>query len=52
MYEFMSLRCGYEPQLFEDVDDLKKLDEVRQMPCYPDKGAIKVINEIVVVKFK
>lgn len=50
MYEFMSLRCGYAPELYQDVEKLKNTEEVKNMEIYPDKGSIKVIDNVVVVK--
>lgn len=50
MYEFMSLRCGFEPVLYEDSEKLENKSEIREMPSYPDKGSIKVIDNVVVVK--
>lgn len=39
--------CGYE-----EITELIKQDEVKQMPCYPDDGSVKVINDVVVVKLE
>ena len=25
--------------------------EVEEMPCYPDKGAIRLIDDVLIVKF-
>ncbi len=37
--------CGYE-----EIQALMENEEVKEMPCYPDAGSIKVINDTVVVK--
>lgn len=42
--------CGYEPVIAEE-DDFKDLEEVKNMPHYPDDGSIKIINDTVVVNF-
>lgn len=39
--------CGYE-----ELKQLMELEEVKAMPCYPDDGSIKLINDIVVVKLE
>ena len=46
--------CGY---WIPDVDDetalqLGRTEEVRQMPCWPDYGSVKVIDDTVVIKFQ
>ena len=38
--------CGYE-----ESKALRELEEVKQMPSYPDAGSIQMINNIIVVKF-
>ena len=42
--------CAFTPELVDDEYFLD-LPEVIDMPCYPDDGSIKVINDTVVVKF-
>lgn len=37
--------CGYE-----EIRMLMEKQEVRDMPCYPDEGSIRVVDDIVVVK--
>ncbi len=49
--KFMKLHCGYAYELPENVEEIKELEYVQEMPCYPDKGAIEVIDDVVVVKF-
>jgi hypothetical protein len=34
----------------ETIDQLWELEEVKQMPCWPDYGSIKVIGDVVVIK--
>lgn len=47
---YMKYWCGYTPH---EVDPSPFIDrpEVEAMPCYPDEGSIKVIDDVVVVKF-
>lgn len=45
---------GYFPPYADEaeVEALWELDEVKQMPCWPDEGSIRVIGENVVIKFQ
>lgn len=36
----------------EEKDSLRQLEEVKEMPSWPDQGSIKVIGEYIVVKFE
>ena len=48
---FMKIWCGYAPKEGK-LDDIKPhLNEVKQMPCYPDDGSIRIIDDRIVVKF-
>lgn len=47
---FMKQWTGYNPSIV-DSRAYETLDEVKAMPHYPDDGAIRVIDETVVVKF-
>ena len=38
--------CGYE-----ETKALRELEEVKNMPSYPDDGSIQIIDNIIVVKF-
>lgn len=46
---FMERYCGYLP--YEMRADINELPEIEMMPCYPDYGSIKVVNDKVIVKF-
>ena len=35
----------------KNIEEIKALESVKNMPCYPNKGAIEVIDDVVVVKF-
>lgn len=35
----------------EDIEELAQTPEVKDMPCYPNDGAIKIIDDVIVVKF-
>lgn len=48
---FVERHCGYAPEEIWDREKYEKMDEVRQMPSYPDKGSIKVISDTAVIKF-
>ncbi|MCR5575596.1 MAG: glucosyltransferase domain-containing protein [Oscillospiraceae bacterium] len=48
--EFMWQWCGYAPTVVS-ADDFADLEEVKNMPHYPDDGSIKVIDGTVVVNF-
>jgi hypothetical protein len=32
--------------------ELSALSEVKEMPCWPAEGSIKIINDVVVIKFE
>lgn len=48
---YVGRHCGFYPKVLEDTTEIERLTEVKEMPCYPDKGSIKVVNGAVVVKF-
>lgn len=48
---FMKYWCGYAPT-FVDAKLYKNNPIVKEMPCYPNDGSVKVIDNVVVVKFK
>lgn len=48
---FMKLHCGFAYRLPENVEEIKEMEYVKDMPCYPQKGSIEVIDDVVVVKF-
>lgn len=45
---------GYEVSFVDSqtIGELQNRDDVKKMPCWPDKGSVKVIDDIVVVKFQ
>lgn len=49
---YMVNRCGFSPVMAEwgETNALKQSEEVKNMPCYPDDGSIKVVDGIVVIK--
>ena len=49
--DFMKMWCGYEPDYLKDTTKLEKNPLVQDMPSYPDSGSIKIIDNIIVVKF-
>lgn len=48
---YVGRHCGFYPKVLEDTTEIEKIEEVKAMPCYPDKGSVKVVNGVVVVKF-
>jgi hypothetical protein len=48
--ETMRLWCGYYPSL-GDSEAIKGDKRISDMPCYPDKGSIALIDGSIVVKF-
>ncbi|MBQ6587164.1 MAG: glucosyltransferase domain-containing protein [Butyrivibrio sp.] len=47
---FMWQWCGFAPERV-DANEFAEMDEVKEMPHYPDDGSIKVINDTLVVNF-
>ena len=47
---FMNIVLGFTPNIISE-DKFKNNEEVINMPSFPDYGSIKVIDEVVVVKF-
>lgn len=47
----MRIHTGFSPMIENDVGALEGSDEVKEMPCYPDDGSIRVVDGVVVVKF-
>lgn len=53
-WNIMTRVLGFTPDVrWSDEDEayFKGLSEVKEMPCYPNEGAIKIIDDTVVVKF-
>lgn len=54
-WNIMTRVLGYDPTVRNSDEDeayFKSLDEVKDMPCYPSDGAIKIIDETIVIKFQ
>ncbi len=49
--DFMKMWCGYEPDYVKDTTEIENNPVVKNMPNYPDRGSVKIVNGIVVVKF-
>lgn len=47
---FLSIWCAYNPKILDQKQFLS-IPEVKRMPNYPNYGAIKIINNVIVVKF-
>lgn len=48
---FMKYYCGYEPVIVEDTNSYERMQEVADMPVYPDDGSIAIIDDVIIVKF-
>lgn len=46
----LKLLCGFDP-IVEEYDEDKHKDEIKEMPCYPDRGSIKCVEDYIIVKF-
>lgn len=40
----------YQPADSWKIDELKEQDMVKQMPCYPNSGSIKILDDTIVIK--
>lgn len=51
--DYMQVWCGFAPEEVseDELAEISATDEVKQMPTYPDEGSIKIIDDVVVVKF-
>lgn len=48
--KIMERQIGFAPEKIKQ-SEIESLEEVKSMPCYPNSGSIKIINDVVVVKF-
>lgn len=48
---YLMHHCGFAPEFVDDTAAIEGMEEVKDMPCYPDEGSVKVIDDIVVVNF-
>lgn len=48
--DYMRYHCGFSPDWVNAEDMIADYEVIESMPVYPDNGAIKVIDNIVVVK--
>ena len=49
LFDNLSVWCGFSP-VYVDSECFEKMKEVQEMPCYPDDGSIRIIENTVVVK--
>ncbi len=49
-HAFIRHWCGYDPK-FLDAKEFEQNAVVQSMPSYPDQGSIRIINQVIVVKF-
>lgn len=45
---------GYTPEILneQEMKDILETEEVKAMPCWPSQGSIRVVGDVVVVKFQ
>ena len=54
-WNIMTRVLGYDPvnrNSDEEEEYFRGLDEVKDMPCYPSSGSIKIIDDTIVIKFQ
>ena len=54
-WNIMTRVLGYDPvnrDSDEEEEYFRELDEVKDMPCYPSSGSIKIIDDTIVIKFQ
>ena len=54
-WNIMTRVLGYDPvnrDSDEEEEYFRGLDEVKDMPCYPSSGSIKIIDDTIVIKFQ
>lgn len=48
---FMAYYCGFSPVKYSgSLEELEKQKEIKNMPYYPDDGAIAIVNDVLIVK--
>ena len=48
---YMTMHCGYGCTFVKDKESLQNDDRVKEMPAYPANGSIRIIDDVIVVKF-
>ena len=48
--DFCALHLGWKPEEVANTSALRERADVKAMPCYPDSGSIKIIDDTIVVK--
>ncbi len=48
---FMRVHCGYDPQVIEDYGQYEDYVDRTQMPRYPAKDSIRIVDGVIVVNF-
>lgn len=54
-WNIMTRVLGYDPMVRDSDEDeayFRGLEEVKDMPCYPNSGSMKIIDETLVIKFQ
>lgn len=44
--------CGFRHKEITETADIEALPEVQEMPFYPDAGSVRIIDEMIIVKFR
>lgn len=47
---YLKYRTGFGTKLDKDISSIKNMNMVKQMPCYPESGSIKIIDNQIIVK--
>lgn len=50
--DFLKRYLGYEQEILSDTKPLEQSEIVQEMPAYPDKGSMKLIENVIVVKLE
>lgn len=43
--------CGFSHEEIAETSEIESMQEVQDMPSYPDAGSVRIINGVIVVKF-
>lgn len=47
----MAYWCGFSHEEITETSEVESMQEVQDMPSYPDSGSVRIINGVIVVKF-
>ena len=49
--DFMRRWCGYGPVYIAEPEGFQERQDIKEMPHYPNDGSIRIIDDVLVVKF-